>query len=169
MSTTSRDWYVCQTKPRQEAKGVARLTEQGYEIYLPMLTQWERKKGVWLRKDQVMFPRYCFVRCGRSRQSIGPIRSTPGVIGLVRFGSEVATLGDTMVEAIRDLAEQSGRELAAKPIPFAAGMQVAVADGPLKGMSGLVSDVAGERVAVLLTLLGREKRVMIPADHLVAG
>ncbi|PIV88503.1 MAG: transcriptional activator RfaH, partial [Hydrogenophilales bacterium CG17_big_fil_post_rev_8_21_14_2_50_63_12] len=47
----------------------------------------------------VMFPRYCFMRCGRDGQSIAPIRSTPGVLGLVRFGSEAATLSDATVEA----------------------------------------------------------------------
>ena len=168
MTSPTQAWYVCQSKPRQEAKAVARLNEQGYAVYLPMLVRWERKKGAWNRTEQVMFPRYCFVRCGREGQSIAPIRSTPGVLGLVRFGSEVATLSDAAVEAIRELAEQSGRAITDKAAPFEVGMQVAVADGPLKGLSGLVSAVADERVAVLLTLLGREKQIMIPANHLVA-
>ncbi len=169
MSSPAQDWYVCQSKPRQEAKAVARLNEQGYAVYLPMLVRWERKKGAWSRTEQVMFPRYCFVRCGRDGQSIAPSRSTPGVLGLVRFGSEAATLSDATVEAIRELAEQGGCEAAEKPAPFAVGMQVVVADGPLKGLSGLVSKVADERVAVLLTLLGQEKPVLIPANHLVVA
>ncbi len=169
MSTPAQAWYVCQTKPRQEAKALARLNEQSYAVYLPMLVRWERKKGAWSRTEQIMFPRYCFVRCGRDGQSIAPIRSTPGVLGLVRFGSEVAMLSNAAVEAIRELAEQSGCQVADKVAPFEVGVQVVVADGPLKGLSGLVSNVADERVAVLLTLLGREKQIMIPANHLVAA
>ncbi len=43
---------------------------------------------------------------------------------------------------------------------------MAIADGPLKGMSGIVSAVAEERVTVMLSLLGREKPVAIPTGHL---
>ncbi len=166
MTHPARDWYVCQTKPRQEAKALARLLEQGYTVYLPMLTRWERKKGAWIRKEQVMFPRYCFVRCGHDGQSIAPIRSTPGVLGLVRFGHDIATLSASVVEAIRELAERNGEALAENASPFEIGTPVAVVDGPLRGLSGLVSAIADERVAVLLTLLGREKPILIPADHL---
>jgi transcriptional antiterminator RfaH len=169
MNLPALAWYVCQSKPRQEAKAVERLSEQGYEVYLPMLTRWERKQGVWIRKEQVMFPRYCFVRCGDAGQSIAPIRSTPGVLGLVRFGNEVATLSDNVVVAIRELAERNGQVPTEKPEPFPVGTPVAVVDGPLKGLSGLVSALADERVAVMLTLLGREKPVLIPADQLAAS
>ncbi len=169
MTLPAPAWYVCQSKPRQEAKAVARLGEQGYEVYLPMLVSWERKKGAWIRKEKVMFPRYCFVRCGRPGQSIGPIRSTPGVLGLVRFGHEVATLSPSLVEAIRELAAFHNHEEAEHPSPFKVGEQVALVDGPLRGLSGLVSAIADERVVVLLTLLGREKQIMIPADHLAVA
>lgn len=162
-------WYVCQSKPRQEAKAVLKLSEQGYEVYLPMLARRERKKNEWIRKEQVMFPRYCFVRCGDAEQSIAPIRSTPGVLGLVRFGHEIATISTTLVDAIRELAEQSEQALREKPVPYPVGTRVAVAEGPLKGLSGLVSAVADERVAILLTLLGREQPVMIPVEQLATA
>ncbi len=162
----ARPWYVCQTKPRLEIKAVTKLQEQGYEVYLPMLTHWERKKGAWRKTEQVMFPRYGFVRCGQRDQSLAPIRSTPGVTGLVRFGGDPATLNDETLATIRALAEQSEREQGVEAGPFAAGMPVAVAYGPLKGLTGMVSDVADERVAVLLTLLGREKRIVMPVNQL---
>lgn len=159
-------WYVCQTKPRQEALAARKLAEQGYEVYVPMLARWERKKGAWNRTEEVMFPRYGFVRCGRAGQSIAPIRSTPGVTGLVTFGTTPATLGDMDVAAIRAIAERGANTLQAQATPFRAGENVAVTDGPLKGLAGIVSEIAAERVVVMLTLLGREKPVAIPADHL---
>lgn len=162
----TRRWYVCLTKPRQEGLAVRKLEEQAYEAFLPMLTRWERKKEGWAKKQQVMFPRYCFVRCGRPEQSIGPIRSTPGVTGLVAFGSIPATLDEATLEAIRSLVEHQARGREEEVFPFQAGDSVAISDGPLKGLSGIVSAVAAERVTVLLSLLGREKPVAIPTDHL---
>ena len=162
-------WYVCQTKPRQEALAVNKLEEQGYQVYLPMLSVWERKKGAWLRTEQVMFPRYSFVCCGREGQSLAPIRSTPGVTGLVRFGAEPATLDAESLEKISQIAEQHAIGLLAEPAPFRVGASVKVADGPLKGLDGIVSEVAAERVIVLLRLLGREKNVALPANHLAVA
>ena len=106
LSNHSNSWYVCFTKPRQEALAKRKLEEQGYEVFLPMLTQWERKKEGWARKQQVMFPRYAFLRCGRPGQSIGPVRSTPGMSGLVTFGMIPATLDESILEAIRALVER---------------------------------------------------------------
>lgn len=169
LSAPALPWHVCQTKPRQEALAVRKLEEQGYRVYLPMLSHWQKKQSAWHRTEQVMFPRYAFVRCGRAGQSTAPIRSTPGVTGLVRFGAEPAVLDDPTLEAIRRLAEQSARLLEEHPSPFRPGEQVKVADGPLKGLEGIVSAVAEERVIVLLSLLGREKQIALPAGHLQAA
>ena len=49
--------------------------------------------------------------------------------------------------------------------PFQSGDSVEIAAGPLKGMSGIVSAVAEERVTIMLSLLGREKAVAVPAGH----
>ncbi|WP_291994297.1 transcriptional activator RfaH [Candidatus Accumulibacter sp. ACC003] len=159
-------WYVCLSKPRREAVAVRKLEEQGYEVFLPMLTRWEKARGGWKKQQEVMFPRYCFVRCGRPEQSIAPIRSTPGVTGLVSFGTVPATLDDATLAAIRSLTERQARAMDEEKFPFQAGDSVDIAAGPLKGMSGIVSTVATERVTVMLTLLGREKPVAVPAAHL---
>lgn len=162
-------WFVCLTKPRQEAKAERNLLEQGYEVYVPMLARWIRKNGAWRLAQQSMFPRYGFVRCGRAGQSIAPIRSTPGVQDLVRFGTRPATLADPMVAAIRELAEHDQQAWAANATPFTPGMRIVVVDGPLKGLTGLVSEVAEQRIAVLMTLLGQEQRIVIPTGQLAPG
>lgn len=142
-----------------------KLEEQGYEVFLPLFTRWEKTTRGWTRKQQVMFPRYAFVRCTRSEQSIAPIRSTPGVTGLVAFGHTLAQIGDETLSAIRLLAERQASALDEKGSPFQAGDAVNVSDGPLKGMSGIVSAVAADRVVVLLKLLGREKPVSMPTEQ----
>ncbi|MCB1965825.1 MAG: hypothetical protein KDI64_07195 [Candidatus Accumulibacter sp.] len=166
-SPPEKPWYVCLCKPRREALAVRKLEEQGYEVYLPMLTQWQKTREGWTKKKpQVMFPRYSFVRCARLEQSIAPIRSTPGVTGLVTFGTIPATLDEATLAAIRALVESRARAMDEQRAPFQPGDSVQIAAGPLKGMSGIVSAVADERVSVLLSLLGREKSVAVPTAHL---
>jgi transcriptional antiterminator RfaH len=165
-TTEARPWYVCQTKPRQESVAEQKLSEQGYEICLPRLVIWQKKKNKWCKVKQVMFPRYAFVRCARPGQSIAPIRSTPGVTGLVTFGNVPATIDHALVVAIRKLAEDSDSSDEKHEMPFQVDDAVLVTDGPLKGVSGIVSAVARERVVVMLTLLGREKPISIPLNQL---
>ena len=62
-----------------------------------MLVSWARKSGVWCRHQTAMFPRYGFVRPATAGQAIGPVRSTPGVTGLVKFGPILACLSDDRV------------------------------------------------------------------------
>ena len=159
-------WYVCQTKPRQENLALRKLEEQGYQVYLPLLAVWKQHKDGWRKNDQVMFPRYAFVRCARPGQSIAPIRSTPGVTGLVSFGNVPANIDDALVEAIRQLAEKNAHPAHQQASPFQIGDSVAVTDGPLKGLSGIVSNIAKERVVVMLTLLGREKPIAFPFQQI---
>ena len=121
-----KPWYVCVCKPRRGALAVRKLEEQGYEVFLPMLTQWENTRAGWTKRQQVMFPRYSFVRCGRPEQSVGPIRSTPGVSGLVSFGAIPATLDDATLAAIRSLAERQAAAVDEKVHPFQSGDSVEI-------------------------------------------
>lgn len=158
-------WYVCLTKPRQEAYAVLKLREQGYEIYLPLLESWARRAGHWTRKQSVMFPRYVFVRPARPSQGVWAIRSTPGVTSLVRFGPVLAFLSHERLAALQALV--TARAAATPHQPLQPGQQVVFASGPLQGLSGIVSAVASERVTVLMALLGQDQRVSASADHLI--
>ncbi len=159
------DWYVCYTKPRQEVQAQQRLEEQGYEVYLPQLSRWVRHARGWQRSRSALFPRYAFVRPGHSGRSIAPVRSTPGVCTLVSFGHALACLTAHKLHALRELMVVA--EAATSDQPLSAGMAVSFSSGPLKGLNGIVSDVADERVMVLFSLLGRQQAVAVPADQLI--
>lgn len=131
------------------------LLQQGYEVYLPLLARWVRHSRNWSLSHSALFPRYAFVRPGHEQQSLFPVRSTPGVSNLVRFGPQLALLGEAQMAALRhamQLAEEAIPEQ-----PLSAGMKVQFQQGPLKGLVGLVSSVAEERVMVLFTLLGQDQ------------
>lgn len=159
-STTSpRPWYVFLSKPRQEAYAFSKLQEQGYEVLLPQMQSWVRQAGGWRVKSTVMFPRYGFVRPRGPEQSVGQVRSTPGVTCLVRFGPVLACMSAQKFDALLAVVAAQAASLPAQP--FDPGQHVLFTSGPLKGLNGIVSSVAAERVQVLMTLLGH--------DHIVAA
>jgi transcriptional antiterminator RfaH len=167
ITESSGPWFVCLTKPRQEAYASLKLREQGYELYVPMLESWARRAGQWCKKQTVMFPRYAFVRPAWPGQSVAPVRSTPGISTLVKFGPVLATLPVDKLAALQALLAE--RTAALPGHPLVDGQSVVFASGPLKGMAGIVSSVADERVSVLMTLLGQDQNVLVSVDDLAAA
>lgn len=165
---TGSPWYVAQTKPRQESTAVMHLQRQGYKTYLPMLTRWKKRHGQWCRVQEVCFPRYMFFSPGRPQQGLGPVRSTQGVSSLVAFGQIPATIERDVLVALNQLEQMRARQEAIEKAvsPFAAGDTVRIESGPLSGLTGIVSASSTERVAVMLSLLGREKSINIAANAL---
>ncbi len=110
-----------------------------------------------------MFPRYLFIKLAADGQNWAPIRSTRGAVGLVRHGNEIATVPETIVEDLRQRADEKGVVHLGGAIDFQPNESVEITDGPLAGYRALFQARTGtERVAVLLTLLNHERRVEVP-------
>jgi len=161
-------WHLAYTRPRSEAVAAQQLARQGYEAYLPLYKTLKRGPDGLLPQRSPMFPRYLFFRAGRVGQSIAPVRSTVGVSHIVRFGVTPATVGEALLSALRAFEQQ--REQASPEIlsSLKSGRRVAVCEGPLKGLEGLVSRTAGQRVTVLLDVLGKSTPVGLAAQDLEA-
>ena len=162
-------WYLVYTKPRQEGVVVENLQRQGYLVYLPEVLCVRRGARQGKERYEPMFPRYCFFRPHSAEHSIAPVRSTVGVSQLVRFGSSLASLSDSVVEEIRGLAALQKARRSADAAPFEVKQCVTLRQGPLAGIGGVVSEVSAERIVVLLHLLGRETRVSVAAKWVSAA
>ena len=91
METAGADcWYAVCCKPRQESVAEDNLLRQGFHVYLPRIRIRQRRRKQWLDAVEVLFPRYVFIRIDPLRRSTAAVRSTRGVVGLVRFGGQPA-------------------------------------------------------------------------------
>ncbi len=159
-------WYLAYTKPRNESVASMQLGRQGYDAYLPLYKALRRTADGMVMQRNPMFPRYVFFRPGRPAQSIAPVRSTVGVSNIVQFGVTPAMVSAELIEGLRAFEKEREQSDPALISPLKAGRRVAILSGPLKGLEGLVCSTAGQRVSVLLDLLGRQPRVNIPDHHL---
>lgn len=149
-----QSWHVVHCKPKSERIALDNLERQGFVCYLPMLKVYSPRKANLVRQE-VMFPRYLFCQPASPEQSIAPIRSTLGVLTLVRFGSQPARLGAEIMIQIRAIeARQQGRN-AGDLSGLEAGTQVRVVSGPLATLEGIVNTVADGRVNILFELIGK--------------
>jgi transcriptional antiterminator RfaH len=162
-------WYVVHTKVRQEQTACENLARQGYMVYMPRIKILKRSRGRQQAQQEPMFPRYIFVQPGSDAHSIAPVRSTLGVTSIVRFGQEPAVMRPAILKSIRDFEARRNEASDQDISPFQPGERVRVADGPLTGLEGLISDVSQDRVVVLMQLLGQDTRVSLSYHQLLVA
>jgi transcriptional antiterminator RfaH len=163
-----RRWYAVRCKARDEQRAEQHLRNQAYEVFHPLAKVRRRSRGRARMCVESLFPGYLFVQLDSQHSAWGPIRSTRGVIDLVKFGNVPAPLPESTVQAIRarlddatgcvDLDADNARH---KDQP------VRIAEGPFAGQEGLFQARCGEdRVIVLLNIMQQAVRTTVPEQAL---
>lgn len=160
-------WHLLMTKPRGEGDAAKNLRDQNYEVYLPLISVKKRLRGRYRQVSEAMFPRYLFVRLAAGVHDWGPIRSTPGVSGLVRFGMEHAVAPDNLIDALRQREDENGL-IPLKPPALDTGDKVRITEGPFKDIEAIIHAKSGEeRVILLMNIAGKEAKVKASVHSLV--
>ena len=164
-----RAWYAVYTKACRESLAEEHLRRQGYEVYYPRIRELCRRRGRWELAIKPLFPRYLFVSVDRDDGSLAPVRSTRGVIDLVRFAGVPKILPHELIASIK-AGEALGEGVHLGRSCLRAGDQVEIVEGPFAGLQGLLEAESGEeRVIILLRLLGRDTRVAVERDVIVSA
>ncbi|MFP5350896.1 MAG: transcription/translation regulatory transformer protein RfaH [Gammaproteobacteria bacterium] len=163
---TAKSWYLVYAKPRQEQIARVNLERQKYEVYLPLARQVRRRGGRRLSMVAPLFPRYLFVHLDREIDNWAPIRSTTGVMSLVRFGQTPAPVPDDLVDYLRAREDPDGLHVVSID-EYKRGARVRVTVGGLTGYEGIfVAPTSRQRVVVLLEILGKQTRAIIEAGSI---
>lgn len=166
-------WYLVVAHAGRERLARYHLTQQGFEVYLPM-----RAPLIANAKAQPrpMFPRYLFVSVDLDRPGWRAIYSTIGVHSILTTGhGETArprAVPTALVSALK-AREVEGLVILApkvvqKPCGHAPGDKVRVAIGSrFAGLEAVFEErVDAKRAAVLISLLGRDSRHVVPLASL---
>jgi len=156
-------WYLVYTKPRQETVAKINLVRQGYETYLPLTRQPRRRQGKRVAVTAPMFPRYLFIRLDDQTDNWGPIRSTLGVVSLVRFGQTPAKVPLDLIALLRSHEDDQGFQVL--PVDdYQRGRRVRITEGSLMGCEGIYLARSGrDRVLLLLEIMGKPARTQVEA------
>jgi len=155
-----KNYYLVQSKPRQEDIATQNLENQGYHVFHPKANI----KG----KIVSLFPRYLFVQLDSESQDWSPIRSTTGVLNFVRFGLSFAKVPDEIVDMIKNQQQQTIDKII-NLSKFHKNDDVEILAGPFKGQKAIFSSYnADERVIVLLKILNNQQELSFNSSELVA-
>lgn len=163
-------WYVVQTHPRAEAAVSEHLLDQEFEVfnpeYLKAVIHGRHKRRV----AAPLFPCYTFVRfAAADPQRWKPINRTLGVVRILATAEEspVAVPDALMGELLNSVGATGYLDVTDEtaPIRYRPGQFLRVVGGSLQGFVGLCLGSDGQRVGVLLEILGGAREVKIPDDQ----
>lgn len=158
-------WYAVYTHPREEHIADENLCRQGFTTYWPRY----RRRVSHARKvrDVMMslFPRYLFVAFDPATIGWRSIRSTRGVVDLIRNGHEPIPVGTRLIEDMRQREDANGCIVLGRQVELAKGQPITIRGDAFKGHELIFESMKdNDRVIALLSLLGREFRVELPLD-----
>jgi transcriptional antiterminator RfaH len=168
MNSLSQQWFVVQTRPNSERRAVEHLRRQGFEVYFPVYLKRRSHAGKIDMVAAPLFPRYLFIGIDLESQPWRSIRSTFGVSQLVCHGDRPAPLADEVIAELRSREDEGG--LIRLGSAFQPGERVRVVGGAFADHFGMFDSMGdGERVAVLLDLLGRKVRTVVNINVIEAA
>ena len=165
MNVCSQNWFAVYTKPRQEQIALFNLEGQSFECFLPMAEANGQCRSARIKAlHEPLFPRYLFLKAAPEAQSLATVRSTRGVVGLVRAGFELIKIHGSVIAALKTRMHPATGLIRIDSIGLNNGDRVRVSDGPFATLEGVFKEHRGRtRSLLLLEILGRETAVEVDA------
>lgn len=156
-------WYVIQCKGGESFRAAEHLTNQGYEVFHPVLKIKRKRQGKLTMVTEPLFPYYLFILLDQVASDWRPIRSTRGVLRLLTFGNKPVATPSALIDTLRAQPHQQDEI----HTYFSAGEKVTITDGPFKDLEAIFTRCKGEeRAIVLLNVLNRPQHLDIPLETL---
>jgi transcriptional antiterminator RfaH len=135
------------------------LERQGFSCYRPTLCVEKRRQGRKVEVQDSLFPGYLFVQLDEVNDNWYPIRSTRGVIQIVRIKERPLPIEDEIVAMIRQrLASNKSRVSYLTP-----GERVLITDGCFADVEAIfVASDGDERVMLLMNILHSDQTLSFP-------
>jgi transcription antitermination factor NusG len=159
MDEISGEWFAVETRHRFEKNVAAQLSRKGFQVFLPMLTEYHRWTDRLKAITVPLFPGYAFVHLDHSRDSCRAVLQTAGLIRFVSFGGMPATIPRKQVEDLQLLIHQKSSLLFHPFVP--AGERVRVRGGCLNGLEGILERRGNDKLVISLQSIQRSLAIEV--------
>ncbi len=153
-------WYVIQTKPANEHRVEAHLSNQDISVFLPMLETFQYLNGKMNPKIKPMFPGYLFARLD-IHAVYYKVKWTRGVNKILGNGNEPIPISEKVIRTLRE--RLGANNVVRLDDGLKEGSVIQFTSGPFKDLMGVfdkkMSD--GGRVRILLSLIGVDASVQV--------
>ncbi len=161
----AKSWYAVHTYSGQEQKAKRHLEkmivtdgldDRFGEILIPTEEVTEMKQGKRTSSTKKFLPSYLLIEVDLDKLLEQRIVNTPGITNFVGAAGKPTPLRRDEVDRMVGRMD-SRREVEVDEVPWHAGDQVKVIDGPFADFSGFISEINLERkkVKVMVSIFGR--------------
>jgi len=155
-------WHVLWTQSNCEQLVYDRLTIQGFELFLPTIDAWSRRRGLQVVSRIPLFRSYLFLRHAMDKASYLEVRQARGLVRLLgERWDRLDVVPDHEIAAIQKLLST---RLPILPHPYLReGQRVRITSGPMADVEGvLVRNKQNKGLLVLsIDLLRRSVAVQV--------
>lgn len=157
-------WFAVYTRFKREKQVLARLEEQGIEVYLP-LQEFTRRYTRKVRKVQIpLINCYLFVRI--TKKEYVPVLEDPDVVHFVRFSKNLIAIPEEEINILRRVVGE-GIELESEPLRLVEGDAVEIVGGQLTGLRGVLVGKQNEKnLLIELNHIGYALRLHVASEYL---
>ena len=159
-----RFWHALYVRSRTEKKVLSQLEDNGFQAYLPLVTQvkkWsDRKKKV----EEPLFKSYVFVYSNEKEYI--PILNVYGVVRFVSFEKKAVVVPENQILAIKKFVsdyEKGDEYKLMNNEDLKEGQMVRIISGPCKGLTGRLETICNKRhLIVFIDVVGQYIPVHLP-------
>jgi transcriptional antiterminator RfaH len=158
-----KQWFVVNTKPKNENRASHNLSSAGYDLLNPKLKLRKYRDSRFVDVIEPMFPNYIFVKF-HPIDDYHMVKYARGVNRIITFGGKMVPLQDQFISFIKGRLIEGVARIEKKR--FKKGEKVFIKDGPFKGLGGIFErELEGEeRVMILLEGINFYAKMVIDGD-----
>ena len=152
-----KNWYVVQTKPREEERAAFFLRNKNIELYLPQMEICCMRRGKKNLTQKPLFPGYLFAYFDAG-DNLCKVRWAKGVNKILPESLSPIPVQASVIESIKDLA---GKDKVIRKRNLKKNDRIRIIRGPMKDIMGIFENWTSDqgRFKVLLDLLNYQARV----------
>lgn len=162
------NWYIIQTKPKQEDRAYYNLSSSGIETFVPKIIKLMKNKFSGRSKYQLnpLFPQYIFAKF-RAKEKLHQVRFTRGVYKIVSFGETPCPVDEDIITLIK--ARSKENDLINLEDDFKQGDEVIVTKPYLQNFVGVFETKLNhnQRVSILLSSINYQVHVVIDKKYVM--
>ena len=157
------NWYVLWTRSHAEQMVHDQLASMDFELFLPMMDVWSRRKGVRQHVRVPMFPGYLFLHRGMDKASFIAVSKTRGLVKLLgESWDRLAIVPDREIDAIQKVHHA---QVPVLPHPYLReGQRVRICRGVLAGAEGILLRSKPNKGLLVLSIDLLQRSVAVEVD-----
>jgi transcriptional antiterminator RfaH len=168
--TADSDWFIVNSKPKQEFDAERNLRTLDIGVYLPVYNRRIKKNKTKIDRVAPLFSGYLFARFD-IHEFYQKVKYTKGVKTILGYNEYLWTIAD---EKIRDIQSRENNGLVVlrkREERFSKGDRILIDEGDFEGWEGIFQEELPdrERAIIMLTNVKFSSKLILPKKYLVVS